>query len=269
MTGQPLLSFERVSVDYPTRGGPMRAIDDVSLELRRGEFVAILGPSGCGKTSLLKLAAGLAFPSAGRVTRAGHEVRGPGPDRGVIFQDYGVFPWLNVEQNIAFGLSLRSSRVPKEERSAIVERYLELMGLTAFRHALPKTLSGGMKQRVALARAYVVRPDLLLMDEPFGALDPQTRLAMQDLLLAVIQREGGTVLLITHSPEEALYLATRVVVISARPGRVRAVVEVPFAFPRGRELLSSPDFTDLKAQLTGIVMHEYGLQSRLQDPLAA
>ena len=246
----------------------MRAVEDVSLTLRHGEFVSLLGPSGCGKTSLLKLAAGLARPSAGRVMSGGREITGPGPDRGVIFQEYGVFPWLTVEQNIAFGLRLAACAVPKAEQAQLVDRYLDLMGLRDFRHALPKTLSGGMKQRVAIARAYVVRPELLLMDEPFGALDPQTRLVMQDLLLAVLQREGGTVLLITHSVEEALYLSSRVAVISARPGRIKALVDVPFPFPRTRALLQDLAFNRLKAELMELVMQEYAVQARLADRLA-
>ena len=262
------LVFDHVSVDYVSASGAIRAVDDVSLDLERGEFVSLLGPSGCGKTSLLKLAAGLARPSSGRVLSGGREITGPGQDRGVIFQEYGVFPWLTVEQNIDFGLKLAACAIPAPEQAALVERYLELMGLLDFRHALPKTLSGGMKQRVALARAYVVRPELLLMDEPFGALDPQTRLVMQDLLLEVLQREGGTVLLITHSVEEALYLSSRVAVISARPGRIKALIDVPFPHPRGRALLQDPDFNRLKGELMELVMQEYAVQARLGERLA-
>ena len=158
--------------------------------------------------------------------------------------------------------------MPRDEQAQILDHYLDLMGLRDFRHALPKTLSGGMKQRVAIARAYVVRPELLLMDEPFGALDPQTRLVMQDLLLEVLQREGGTVLLITHSVEEALYLSSRVAVISARPGRITALIDVPFPFPRSRTLLQDPAFNALKAELMDLVMREYAVQARLTDRLA-
>jgi NitT/TauT family transport system ATP-binding protein len=194
----PPLAFERVSVDYASPAGTLRAVENVSLTLQAGEFLSLLGPSGCGKTSLLKLAAGLAQPSVGRVLAAGREIAGPGPDRGVVFQEYGVFPWLTVEQNIAFGLKLTACRVPPAKHAELVDHHLELMGLSEFRNALPKSLSGGMKQRVAIARAYIVRPELLLLDEPFGALDPQTRLVMQDLLLDLLAREGGTVLMITH-----------------------------------------------------------------------
>ncbi len=264
----PPLAFERVSVDYAAPAGTLRAVEDVSLTLQAGEFLSLLGPSGCGKTSLLKLAAGLARPSSGRVLAAGQEITGPGPDRGVVFQEYGVFPWLTVEQNIAFGLELAACRIPKAKHAALVEHHLELMGLSEFRGALSKALSGGMKQRVAIARAYVVRPELLLLDEPFGALDPQTRLVMQDLLLDLLAREGGTALLITHSVEEALYLSSRVAVISARPGRVKALVDVPFPFPRSRVLRQSLEFARLRAELMDLVMQEYAVQARLTDRLA-
>lgn len=262
------LAFEHVSVDYRTAAGTVHAVEDVSLVLARGEFVSLLGPSGCGKTSLLKLAAGLGRASSGRVVSGGLEITGPGPDRGVILQEYGVFPWLTVEHNIAFGLRLRACSIPSTEHAGLVDHYLDLMGLRDFRHALPKTLSGGMKQRVAIARAYIVRPDVLLMDEPFGALDAQTRLVMHDLLLDVQRREGRTVLLITHSVEEALYLSSRVAVISARPGRVRVVVPVPFPFPRTRALLQDLAFNRLKAEVTELVMQEHAAQSRLAGRLA-
>lgn len=264
MIGGPSpLAFERVSIAYRAAAGRVQAVADVSLSLAPGEFVALLGPSGCGKTSLLKLAAGLMPASAGQVSLGGRAITGPGPDRGVVLQEYGVFPWLTVEQNIAFGLRLRACSIPPAEQASLVEHYLGLMGLREFRHALPKTLSGGMKQRVAIARAYIVRPNLLLMDEPFGALDAQTRLVMQDLLLDLQQREGRAVLLITHSVEEALYLAHRVALISARPGRLRALVDVPFAFPRTRGLLQDPAFGRLKAELLELVMQEYVIQAGL------
>jgi len=263
MTVPSSLVFDGVSVAFDTPDGPMTALGNVSLTIDKGEFVAVVGPSGCGKTTLLKLAAGLLQPSAGQVTLDGQPIGAPGPERGVIFQEYGIFPWLTVEQNIGFGLELSANRVPDAERAEIVERYLDLMGLRDFRKAFPKALSGGMKQRVALARAYAVRPRVLLMDEPFGALDAQTRLAMQDLLLQVLEREGTTGLLITHAVEEALYLAARVVVVSARPGRIKAVIDVPFPFPRTHHHLASEEFARLKGELTELVMEEYAAQSRL------
>lgn len=253
------LFLDDVSVDF----GAMRALDHVSLDLRPGEFVSIVGPSGCGKTTLLKIAAGFVTPTRGRATLDGAPIIGPGPERGVIFQEYGVFPWLSVRDNIAFGLKLGANRNEADERDAIVDRYLALMGLAEFRDALPRTLSGGMKQRVALARCYAVRPRILLMDEPFGALDAQTRLVMHDLLLDLQAKERKSVLLVTHSAEEALYLSSRVVVMSARPGRIKAEIDVPFAYPRDRSLLEHPDFAHLRTQLIELVMEEYAAQQRL------
>jgi NitT/TauT family transport system ATP-binding protein len=269
MTAPSSLVFDRVSIAFGAPGGRTTALDDVSLTVERGELVAVIGPSGCGKTTLLKVAAGLLSPSAGRATLDGVPITGPGPERGVIFQEYGVFPWLTVAQNIGFGLELAVNRASAAERREIVERYLALMGLGDFRDAYPKTLSGGMRQRVALARAYAVRPGVLLMDEPFGALDAQTRLAMQDLLLEVLAREGTSGLLITHSVEEALYLASRVVVISARPGRIKAVVDSPFPYPRVHAHLAGPEFARLKGELTELVMAEYAAQFRLSPPSGA
>jgi NitT/TauT family transport system ATP-binding protein len=185
----------------------LRVVDDVSYTIDDGEFVAVIGPSGCGKTTMLNIVAGFVKPTSGNVMLDGKPIGGPGPDRGVIFQDYGVFPWLTVRQNIAFGLTLEANRVAAGERDAICDRYMALMGLTDFADAWPKMLSGGMRQRLALARAYAVRPQFLLMDEPFGALDAQTRTAMQDLLLHVLANEGKTEMLITHSVEEEIYLA--------------------------------------------------------------
>ena len=251
------LVVDRVSVSYPTRSGTMTALGSVSLTVEPGELVAVVGPSGCGKTTLLKLVAGLMAPTTGSVSLDGRPIAGPGSDRGVIFQDYGVFPWLTVEANIAFGLTLAANRIGEAERQALIDRYIALMGLSDFRDALPKTLSGGMKQRVALARAYVVRPKVLLMDEPFGALDAQTRLAMHDLLIEVLRRERTTGLLITHSVDEALYLASRVVVISARPGSIKAVLDVPFGPERTHAIQASSEFGSLKTMLTDLVMEEF------------
>ncbi len=192
----------------------------------------------------------------------GAPIAGPGPDRGVMFQEYGVFPWLSVRENIAFGLKLAANRAPAAERNAIVERYMRLMGLADFADAWPRTLSGGMRQRLALARAYAVRPQFLLMDEPFGALDAQTRTAMQNLLLDVLQTEGKTVMLITHSVEEAIYLASRIVVMSARPTRIREIVDVPFDHPRDESLHESRVFGEIRSHVRDLVMKEYAAQVR-------
>jgi NitT/TauT family transport system ATP-binding protein len=256
------ISFERVSVEFRTRSGPLLVLDDVSFRIGDGEFVSIIGPSGCGKTTTMNLVAGFIRPTAGAVLLDGRPVAGPGPDRGVIFQEYGVFPWLTVRQNIAFGLNLAASRVPESERDGICDRYMRLMGLADFADAWPKTLSGGMRQRLAIARAYAVKPEFLLMDEPFGALDAQTRSAMQDLLIEVLQAEGKTVMLITHSVEEAVYLSDRIIVMTARPARIREIIEVPFAHPRAEALHGTPEFGDLRSRVRELVMKEYAAQAR-------
>jgi NitT/TauT family transport system ATP-binding protein len=260
---QPVrIAFERVSVEFPSKSGPVRVVDDVSYEIRDREFVSVIGPSGCGKTTMMNIVAGFMTPSAGRVLLDGKPIAGPGPDRGVIFQDYGVFPWLTVRQNIEFGLNLAASRVPRDQHREVCERYMGLMGLTDFAAAWPRMLSGGMRQRLALARAYAVRPEFLLMDEPFGALDAQTRSAMQDLLLDVLHTEGKTVMLITHSVEEAVYLSSRIIVMTARPTRIREIVNVPFAYPREGSLHDKPEFAELRSHLRELVMKEYAAQAR-------
>ena len=256
------IRFENVSVDFATANGPLAVVDDVSFEIRNGEFVSIIGPSGCGKTTMMNIVAGFVQPQRGRVLLDGKPIAGPGPERGVIFQEYGVFPWLTVEENIAFGLKLAANRVPDAERREICARYMRLMGLSDFARAYPKTLSGGMRQRLAIARAYAVKPQFLLMDEPFGALDAQTRSNMQDLLLQVLAAEGKTVMLITHSVEEAIYLSSKIVVATARPARVREIVDVPFAYPRDEALHESAAFGELRSHIRELVMQEYAAQQR-------
>ena len=260
--GPVRIAFERVSLEYPARAGPVKVVDDVSFAIRQGEFVSIIGPSGCGKTTMMNMVAGFVRPSAGAVLLDGSPVTGPGPDRGVIFQEYGVFPWLSVRDNIAFGLKLEANRVGEAKRNQITDRYMRLMGLADFADAYPKTLSGGMRQRLAIARAYAVKPAFLLMDEPFGALDAQTRSNMQDLLLQVLAAEGKTVMLITHSVEEAVYLSSRIVVMTARPTRIREVVDVPFAYPRDESLHEDPQFGELRSHIRELVMQEYAAQAR-------
>jgi NitT/TauT family transport system ATP-binding protein len=260
----PRIRFENVSVEFDTAAGPMRVVDDVSFEVQQGEFVSIIGPSGCGKTTMLNIVGGFVQPTGGRVLLDGKPVDKPGPDRGVIFQEYGVFPWLTVRGNIAFGLGLDANKAHAGKKSEIVERYMRLMGLQDFADHHPKHLSGGMRQRLALARAYAVRPEFLLMDEPFGALDAQTRSAMQDLLLDVLQTEGKTVMLITHSVEEAIYLSSRIIVVTARPARIRTVIDVPFAYPRAEDVHEDPRFGELRAQIRELVMQEYAAQARQQ-----
>jgi NitT/TauT family transport system ATP-binding protein len=267
MSGDVRIRFEGVSVEFPSPKGPVRVVDDVSYDIRDREFVSVIGPSGCGKTTMMNIVAGFIAPSSGRVLLDGAPVPGPGPDRGVMFQEYGVFPWLTVRGNIAFGLELAANRVDTAERNAIVQRYMRLMGLTEFADAWPRMLSGGMRQRLALARAYAVKPQFLLMDEPFGALDAQTRTAMQDLLLQVLEAEGKTVMLITHSVEEAIYLSSRIVVMSARPTRIREIVDVPFPYPRHESLHESRAFGELRSHLRELVMKEYAAQARQAAPM--
>ena len=255
------IRFDKVSMQFQTAGGLLDVVEDMSFSVNRGDFISLVGPSGCGKTTLMNMAAGFIQPTRGKVTLDGKPIVGPGPDRGVMFQEYGVFPWLTVEQNIAFGLNLKAhSKLSAAAKKDIVERYLKLMGLVDFRKAFPKTLSGGMRQRLALARTYAVGPEFILMDEPFGALDAQTRSAMHDLLLEVLFAEGKTVLLITHSVEEAIYLSNKVLVISARPSRIREVVEIPFPYPRHRSLPESPEFGALRSRIHESVMVEYAAQ---------
>ena len=256
------IAFEGVSMEFPSATGPIKVVDDVSYAIHDREFVSVIGPSGCGKTTTLNMAAGFVKPTAGRVLLDGKPVLGPGPDRGVMFQEYGVFPWLTVRDNIAFGLGLAANREQAAQRDEIVLRYMRLMGLADFADAWPKTLSGGMRQRLALARAYAVKPEFLLMDEPFGALDAQTRSAMQDLLLEVLRQEGKTVMLITHSVEEAVYLSSKIVVMTARPTRIREVIDVPFGYPREESLHETREFGELRSHIRDIVMKEYAAQAR-------
>jgi ABC-type nitrate/sulfonate/bicarbonate transport system ATPase subunit len=216
--------FERVNRSFVRGGEAFEALRDVTLEVGEKEFVAIVGPSGCGKTTLLRMAAGLEFPTSGSVRVGNRKVVQPGPDRAVVFQQFALFPWKSVEENIGFGLKCRG--VNGVERSTVVARYVQLMGLSGYESAYPHQLSGGMQQRVAIARSYALDPDVLLMDEPFGALDAQTRVVMQEELIKLSRINPRTVLFITHSVEEAVYLADRVVVLTPRPGRVEEIIDV-------------------------------------------
>ena len=258
--------FDRVSLEFATPKGKLRVVDDVSYDINDGDFIAVIGPSGCGKTTMMSMLAGFQKPTSGKVLFDGHPVTGPGPERGVIFQEYGVFPWLTVKDNIAFGLKLNANHVPVAERDEICEHYLALMGLSDFANSYPKHLSGGMRQRLAIARAYAVKPQFLLMDEPFGALDAQTRANMQNLLLQVLATEGKTVMLITHSVEEAIYLASRIVVVTARPARIKEIIDVPFPYPRDESLQERPEFGELRSHIRELVMSEYRAQQAQMRP---
>ncbi|MFG1346695.1 ABC transporter ATP-binding protein [Xanthobacter autotrophicus DSM 431] len=205
-------------------GGQVKALDDIDLAIADKEFMAIVGPSGCGKTTCLRLAAGFEFPSSGRVLVGNSEVKEPGPDRAVVFQQFALFPWKTVAENIELGL--RNKNVPRAERRARVAEAVGMIGLKGYEEAYPHQLSGGMQQRVAIARAYVLDPQVLLMDEPFGALDAQTRVVMQEELVRLARRNPRTVLFITHGVEEAVYLADRVAVMTRRPGRIKEIIDV-------------------------------------------
>jgi len=230
---------------------PVLALDRLSLEVKPNEFAVIVGPSGCGKSSLLYLIAGLEDRTSGSISVGGAEVMGPGADRGMVFQGYTLFPWLTVAQNVAYGPKRRGAADP-----AAVTRYLEEVGLAAFANHFPSQLSGGMKQRVAIARALANDPAVLLMDEPFGALDSQTRHAMQRLLLRVWDHAKKTVLFVTHDIEEAILLADRVFVMSGRPGQIRKVLTVDFPRPRGEDLVLEPAFIAMKREIMGLLKQD-------------
>jgi NitT/TauT family transport system ATP-binding protein len=244
--------------------GSIEAVKDVNLKIRTNDFISLIGPSGCGKSTILNLAAGFLAPTRGQILLDGKPIESPGRERGVIFQQYAIFPFLTVQKNIEFGLTLASNRVPQSDRKQIAADLIRLMGLTGFEHAYPKELSGGMKQRVAIARAYAVDPEVFLMDEPFGALDAQTRSTMQIQLLEVLREKRKTVLFITHSVEEAVFLSDRVVVITSRPARIRDNFDIPFSYPRDEALKSTPEFLDLRERLKLEVMQEYQVQQGRQ-----
>jgi NitT/TauT family transport system ATP-binding protein len=233
------------------RGERVTALQDISLDVAADEFVTVLGPSGCGKTSLLNIIAGFEAPTSGQIALDGEPIRGPGPDRGVVFQEYALFPWLTVRQNVEFGL--RERRLPRRERAERADAQIAAVGLRGFEDRYPQELSGGMRQRVALARVVVNDPKILLMDEPFAALDAQTRTLMQVELLSVWGRTQQTVVFITHNIEEAIYLGDRVVVMTARPGLVKEIV--PVELPRPRDVTSAP-FNAYRRQVTALVEEE-------------
>ena len=250
------LTIEQVSRRFPgVRGrAPTQAIEPIALAVEDNDFIAILGPSGCGKSTLLRIVAGLDQPTSGEVRIDGAPVTGPGPDRGMVFQSYTLFPWLDVLRNIRFGL--REKRLPAVEQERIAAEYIRRVGLTGFEHHLPRTLSGGMQQRTALARALANDPKILLLDEPFGALDTQTRTLMQELLLSIWEADRKTVLFVTHDIDEAIFMANRVVVMTARPGRIKAVVDVALPRPRHYTVKTEPAFVALKARLTDEIRAE-------------
>ncbi len=220
------------------------AIDRIDLTVKKGELVSIIGPSGCGKTTILRMIAGLLEPTEGSIIIAGKECKEPGPDRGMVFQDFALFPWRSVRRNVEFGLEVAG--VPKEERRQKADEYIELVGLGEFKNARIHELSGGMKQRVGIARALINNPDVILMDEPFGALDAQTRNIMQAQLVKILDKTGTTIIFITHSVDEALFLSDRVVVLSPRPSKIKEIINLDWPRPRDR---SAPEFTALRKRI--------------------
>ncbi|MGV0878926.1 ABC transporter ATP-binding protein [Martelella sp. FLE1502] len=244
---EPILSLCDVSLDF----GDHTVLEGLSLDVREGEILVIVGPSGSGKTTVLNLAAGLLEPTGGSVHFDGEEVRAPDPRRGVVFQQYALFPWMTVRQNVEYGLKLQ--RVKKDERRRRADHYLELVGLTAAADKLPKELSGGMKQRTAIARAYAVDPAMLLMDEPFGALDAQTRFILQNELMRTWEATRKSIMFITHDIDEALLLGHRVAVLAANPGRLNRIIEVPFDFPREASIQQSEEYRRLRQELFELI----------------
>jgi NitT/TauT family transport system ATP-binding protein len=248
---EPAVRIEGLGKAFRADGREVVALDGIDLAIAPGELVCLLGPSGCGKSTLLNAIAGFAPPTAGTLLAHGRPVRGPGPDRAMVFQEYALFPWMTVEANVAFGLELK--RAPKPALRARVAELLRQLGLWEFRDRYPKDLSGGMRQRVAIARVLAIDPPMLLMDEPFGALDALTRRNLQDELLRIWSSLRKTIVFVTHGIEEAIYLADRVVVMTYRPGRVKRIVPVGLARPRDT---ASPEFNALKREVSQLVMEE-------------
>ncbi|MFZ3282137.1 ABC transporter ATP-binding protein [Pseudomonas sp.] len=248
----PRLQVDKVSLRYKKPdGGTFTALEEVSFEVPDQQFAVLVGPSGCGKSSLLYLTAGLAEPTSGEIYVGGQQVQGPGADRGMVFQSYTLFPWLTVRQNVEFGLKRRG--MPAARRKEIVDYYVNEVGLTGFADNYAKQLSGGMMQRVAIARALANDPQILLMDEPFGALDSQTRLQMQQLLLRVWGNSKKTVLFVTHDIDEAILLGDRVYVMGAKPGRIKQILDVPIERPRSLDMVMERSFIDMKRQIFGLL----------------
>jgi NitT/TauT family transport system ATP-binding protein len=239
-----VLSIKDLHKSFRKDDGELVAIEDFNLDIMDGEFVCVLGPSGCGKTTLLRIIAGLEEPTSGKIFLKNKEITGPGSDRGMVFQEFGLFPWRSVRKNIEFGLEIR--KIPKEERKTISDRYIDLVGLKGFETSHPNELSGGMKQRVGIARALANDPAILLMDEPFGALDAQTRNLMQKELLRIWSEMKKTVVFITHSVDEAVFVADRVVVMSARPGKIKSIFNVGWERPRDR---AGVEFASLRKKI--------------------
>ncbi|WMS44008.1 ABC transporter ATP-binding protein [Acuticoccus sp. MNP-M23] len=246
--------IDNVSISFETRGSTVEAVRNASTEVRPGEFVCLLGPSGSGKSTLLNAVAGFVTPTSGRITVDGAPIMGPGPDRGMVFQQYSLFPWKTVLQNIAFGPRMTGRGGERPE--SVARNFLEMIGLSKFADRYPRELSGGMQQRVGIARALANYPSVLLMDEPFGALDSQTRVMMQESLLDIWREFGTTVLFVTHDVDEAVYLADRVIVLSAGPGEIIADIPIPLPRPRTSATISGAEFVHLRQQCLDLIRVE-------------
>ncbi|HJV60394.1 MAG TPA: ABC transporter ATP-binding protein [Albitalea sp.] len=246
--------IEELSVRFGVEGSAVQAVDRASIEVKPGEFVSIIGPSGCGKSTLLNVAAGFLPPSEGSVLLDGKPVQGPGAERGVVFQQYSLFPWMTVRKNVEFGLKMQGKSPAQRETAA--RTLLGMAGLLAFENHYPDQLSGGMKQRVGIVRALATSPEVLLMDEPFGALDSQTRVVMQEILTNMWQQLQLSVLFITHDIEEAVFLSEKIYVMTARPGRIKAEIPVPLPRPRTPDMTASPTFLALVRQIKSLIRDE-------------
>ena len=257
MAGENLikLKIDNVVKEYDGRNGKTVALNGVSLDIKENEFICVVGPSGCGKSTLLNIIAGLHEPTSGAAYLDGKKIEGTGVERGVVFQQYALFPWRTVLKNVMFPLEMK--KTPKEEAEKIAMKYIKAVGLEGFENSYPKELSGGMKQRVAIARAYAADPEVLLLDEPFGALDAQTRVQLQTELLETWQKEKKTCFFITHDVDEAIILAQRVIIMSARPGRIKKIVEVDIPYPRTQATKTDPRFLELKTEVWNEVYQEY------------
>lgn len=253
---EPAIEFDIRSItkQFTIKRKKIQALSEINLQIRKNEYIAILGTSGCGKSTLLRMLCGLETPSTGEILSNGEAITGPGPDRGMVFQAYTLFPWLTNLDNVAYGL--KQKRLPEKKCHEIAQEFIEVVGLKGFEEAYPKALSGGMKQRVALARALANDPQSLLLDEPFGALDMQTRGTMQELTLQIWSRYPKTVVMVTHDVEEAIFMADRVIVMSSHPGSIKEIINIDLPRPRVNEIKNQPQFIEYKKYATQLIYEE-------------
>ena len=256
------LRVEDLSKTFETPKGQIRALHELSFDIHRREFITVIGPSGCGKTTLIRILAGLDFPTSGQVLLKGKKVDGPSAEQGMVFQDYTLFPWLTVKKNVMFGLEVKG--VARMRAEAEASEWLEMVGLSKFAEVYPSQLSGGMKQRVAIARSLANQPEILLLDEPFGALDAQTRSSMQAYLLSIWRNVDVTIFFVTHDLDEAIYLSDRILVLRANPGEIDELIEVPVPRPRDPNQFLSPEFLATKKRLEELIRPS---ESKQNEPM--